>query len=100
TITYSQTLCGANSFHFPSCRKPFSLRLALSPSRGIVVIGSIRTGRSYLFKYLATNSYVPFITVFLNKLFDNKLKVFLFDDIGIDDSDYTNASDAIDYDRY
>uniref|UniRef100_A0A6N2MEG1 Protein Ycf2 n=1 Tax=Salix viminalis TaxID=40686 RepID=A0A6N2MEG1_SALVM len=33
TITYSQTSCGANSFHFPSHGKPFSLRLALSPSR-------------------------------------------------------------------
>ncbi|TYH02297.1 hypothetical protein ES288_A09G129200v1, partial [Gossypium darwinii] len=63
TITYSQPLCGANSFHFPSHGKPFSLRLALSPSRGILVIGSIGTGRSYLFKYLATNSYVPFITI-------------------------------------
>ncbi|KAL5805840.1 hypothetical protein ACOSQ4_028573 [Xanthoceras sorbifolium] len=33
TITYSQTSCGANCFHFPSHGKPFSLRLALSPSR-------------------------------------------------------------------
>ncbi|KAL2942440.1 Protein Ycf2 [Bienertia sinuspersici] len=32
TITYSQTSCGANSFHFPSHGKPFSLRLALLPS--------------------------------------------------------------------
>nr|YP_009907304.1 Ycf2 [Heptapleurum actinophyllum]YP_009907324.1 Ycf2 [Heptapleurum actinophyllum]QLI53657.1 Ycf2 [Heptapleurum actinophyllum]QLI53677.1 Ycf2 [Heptapleurum actinophyllum] len=47
TITYSQTSCGANSFNFPSHGKPFSLRLALSPSRGILVIGSIGTGRSY-----------------------------------------------------
>ena len=62
TITYSQTSCGANRFHFPSHGKPFSLRLALSPSRGILVIGSIGTGRSYLVKYLAENSYVPFIT--------------------------------------
>ncbi|MBA0819325.1 hypothetical protein Gohar_022224 [Gossypium harknessii] len=87
TITYSQTSCGANSFHFPSHGKPFSLRLALSPSRGILVIGSIGTGRSYLFKYLVTNSYVPFITVFLNTFLDNKLKGFLIDDIDIDDSD-------------
>ena len=36
-------------------------------------------------KYLATNSYVPFITVFLNKFLDNKPKGFLFDDIDIDD---------------
>ncbi|MFQ6658919.1 hypothetical protein Gotur_028004 [Gossypium turneri] len=77
TITYSQTSCEANSFHFPSHGKPFSLRLALSPSRGILMIGSIGTGRSYLFKYLVTNSYVPFITVFLNKFLDNKLKGFL-----------------------
>nr|YP_010417271.1 Ycf2 [Viola tricolor]USF11826.1 Ycf2 [Viola tricolor] len=87
TITYSQTSCGANSFHFPSHGKPFSLRLALSPSRGILVIGSIGTGRSYLVKYLATNSYVPFITVFLNKFLDNKSKGFL-----IDDSDGIDAS--------
>uniref|UniRef100_A0AAU6N1U1 Protein Ycf2 n=1 Tax=Potentilla coriandrifolia TaxID=1732548 RepID=A0AAU6N1U1_9ROSA len=88
TITYSQTSCGANSFHFPSHGKPFSLRLALSLSRGILVIGSIGTGRSYLVKYLATNSYVPFITVFLNKFLDNKPKSFLVDDSDdIDDSE-------------
>nr|YP_010833686.1 Ycf2 [Geum japonicum]YP_010833704.1 Ycf2 [Geum japonicum]WFP43099.1 Ycf2 [Geum japonicum]WFP43119.1 Ycf2 [Geum japonicum] len=88
TITYSQTSCGANSFHFPSHGKPFSLRLALSLSRGILVIGSIGTGRSYLVKYLATNSYVPFITVFLNKFLDNKPEGFLVDDSDdIDDSD-------------
>nr|YP_009306513.1 Ycf2 [Helwingia himalaica]YP_009306538.1 Ycf2 [Helwingia himalaica]AOP19430.1 Ycf2 [Helwingia himalaica]AOP19455.1 Ycf2 [Helwingia himalaica] len=96
TITYSQTSRGANSFHFPSHGKPFSLRLALSPSRGILVIGSIGTGRSYLVKYLATNSYVPFITVFLNKFLDNKPKGFLIDDIDIDDSDDIDASDNID----
>nr|YP_010873537.1 hypothetical protein RF2 [Justicia betonica]YP_010873556.1 hypothetical protein RF2 [Justicia betonica]WGV34757.1 hypothetical protein RF2 [Justicia betonica]WGV34776.1 hypothetical protein RF2 [Justicia betonica] len=85
TITYSQTSCG--TLHFPSHGKPFSPRLALSPSRGILVIGSIGTGRSYLVKYLATNSYVPFITVFLNKFLDNKPKGFLIDDIDIDASD-------------
>nr|YP_010443426.1 hypothetical protein RF2 [Arenaria serpyllifolia]YP_010443445.1 hypothetical protein RF2 [Arenaria serpyllifolia]UTE94300.1 hypothetical protein RF2 [Arenaria serpyllifolia]UTE94320.1 hypothetical protein RF2 [Arenaria serpyllifolia] len=91
TITYSQTSCGANRFHFPSHGKPFSLRLALSLSRGILVIGSIGTGRSYLVKYLATNSYVPFITVFLNKFLDNTLKGFL-----IDASDDIDASHDID----
>nr|UBD07900.1 hypothetical chloroplast RF21 [Primula sikkimensis]UBD07917.1 hypothetical chloroplast RF21 [Primula sikkimensis]USN91598.1 Ycf2 protein [Primula sikkimensis]USN91616.1 Ycf2 protein [Primula sikkimensis] len=100
-ITYSQTPRGANSFHFPSHEKPFSLRLALSPSRGILVIGSIGTGRSYLVKYLATNSYVPLITIFLNKFLDNKTKDFLIDDIDIDDididdSDYIEPSDDID----
>ena len=57
TITYSQTSCGANSFHFPSHGKPFSLRLGLvwPLPRAILVIGSIgkqlddrkTTGRSY-----------------------------------------------------
>nr|YP_009752624.1 Ycf2 protein [Trichosanthes homophylla]YP_009752642.1 Ycf2 protein [Trichosanthes homophylla]QIT05105.1 Ycf2 protein [Trichosanthes kirilowii]QIT05020.1 Ycf2 protein [Trichosanthes homophylla]QIT05038.1 Ycf2 protein [Trichosanthes homophylla]QIT05123.1 Ycf2 protein [Trichosanthes kirilowii]QJD26338.1 Ycf2 [Trichosanthes kirilowii] len=99
TITYSQTSCGANSFHFPSHGKPFSLRLALSPPRGILVIGSIGTGRSYLVKYLATNSYLPFITVFLNKFLDNKPKGFLIDDSDdIDDSGDIDDSDDIDRD--
>ena len=60
TITYSQTSCGANRFHLPSHGKPFSFRLALS---GILVIGSIGTGQSYLVKYLTKNSYFPFIKV-------------------------------------
>nr|AEZ48744.1 hypothetical chloroplast RF2 [Lomandra longifolia] len=96
TITYSQTSCGANSFHFPSHGKPFSLRLALSPSRGILVIGSIGTGRSCLVKYLATNSYVPFITVFPNKFLDDKPKGYLIDDIDIDDSDDIDIDDDLD----
>ncbi|RWR98289.1 hypothetical protein CKAN_02781900 [Cinnamomum micranthum f. kanehirae] len=90
TITYSQTSCGANSSHFPSHGKPFSLRLALSPSRG--------TGRSYLVKYLATNSYVPFITVFPNKFLDDKPKGYLIDDIDIDDSDDIDIDDSDDID--
>ncbi|MBA0815873.1 hypothetical protein Gohar_000601, partial [Gossypium harknessii] len=65
---------------------------------GILVIGSIGTGQSYLFKYLATNSYVPFNTIFLNKFMDNKLKGFLLDDIDIDASDDIDGSDAIDRD--
>nr|ATL62496.1 Ycf2 [Coptosapelta flavescens] len=96
TITYSQTSCGTNSFYFPSHGKPFSLRLALSPSRGILVIGSIGSGRSYLVKYLATNSYLPFITVFLNKFLDPKPKRFLSDNIYIDDSDDDDDIDDID----
>nr|YP_010407191.1 hypothetical chloroplast RF21 [Goodyera striata]YP_010407208.1 hypothetical chloroplast RF21 [Goodyera striata]URF19995.1 hypothetical chloroplast RF21 [Goodyera striata]URF20012.1 hypothetical chloroplast RF21 [Goodyera striata] len=86
TIAYSQTSCGANSFDSPSPHgKPFSLRLALSPSRGILVIGSIGTGRSCLVKYLATNSYVPFITVFPNKFLDDNYPIDYSDDI--DDSE-------------
>nr|YP_009269933.1 hypothetical chloroplast RF21 [Neottia acuminata]ANT72840.1 hypothetical chloroplast RF21 [Neottia acuminata] len=97
TITYSQTSCGANSFHSPSPNgKPFSLRLALFPSKGILVIGSIGTGRSCLVKSLATNSYVPFITVFPNKFLNDKPKGYLIDDIDIDDSD--DIDDDLDID--
>ncbi|KAI5653930.1 hypothetical protein M9H77_31117 [Catharanthus roseus] len=84
TITYSQTLCGTNIFHFPSHEKNFSLHLALSPSRGILVRGSVGSGRTYLVKYLATN--VPSITVFKSKFLDNKPNGFLIDDINIDAS--------------
>nr|BDR61609.1 hypothetical protein RF2 [Dichondra micrantha]BDR61631.1 hypothetical protein RF1 [Dichondra micrantha] len=109
TITYSQTSSGANSFHFPSHGKPFSLRLSLSPSRGILVIGSIGIGRSYLVKYLATNSYVPFIRVFLNKFLEENYPKFIDDvpineierdkidageDIDIDDSDNIDDSEG------
>ncbi|RZC81260.1 hypothetical protein C5167_043821, partial [Papaver somniferum] len=98
TITYSQTSCGANSFHFPSHGKPFSLCLARSPSRGILVIGSIGTGRSYLVKYLAKNSYVPVIMVFPNKFLDDKPKGYLIDDIDGSDNIEIDASDDIDDD--
>ncbi|KAF3669724.1 Protein Ycf2 [Capsicum annuum] len=37
--------------------------------------------------HTTTNSYVPFITVFLNKFLYNKPKGFLLDEIDIDDSD-------------
>ena len=46
----------------------------------ILVKGSIGTGQSYLVKYLAENSYVPFVTIFLNKFLDNMPKRFLIDD--------------------
>ncbi|KAL6541879.1 hypothetical protein OROGR_011365 [Orobanche gracilis] len=103
TITYLQTSCGTKTLHLPSHVKPFSLRLALSPSRGILVIGALGTGRSYLVKYLATNSYLPFITVFMNKFpyqnetFDENIE----DDYGSDDIDYIDEiadSYDIDYD--
>nr|YP_009748510.1 Ycf2 protein [Vanilla madagascariensis]YP_009748519.1 Ycf2 protein [Vanilla madagascariensis]QII90190.1 Ycf2 protein [Vanilla madagascariensis]QII90199.1 Ycf2 protein [Vanilla madagascariensis] len=71
TITDSQTSGGANSFHSPSPSPheiPFSLRLFPFSSRNILVIGSIGIGRSCLVKHLATNSYVPLITVFTTKI--------------------------------
>jgi len=80
TINYSKIPCGASCLDFSSDGKPFSLRLAQSPARGILVIGSLGTGRSYLLKYLATTSYVPFITVFINKFLDHFPKGFETDE--------------------
>ncbi|KAH0854177.1 hypothetical protein HID58_090145 [Brassica napus] len=52
--------------------KPFSLRLAYPPL-GVFLSDRFYRNRTILFvKYLATNSYVPFITVCLNKFLDNK----------------------------
>nr|YP_009403598.1 hypothetical chloroplast RF2 [Hippobroma longiflora]YP_009403621.1 hypothetical chloroplast RF2 [Hippobroma longiflora]ASA34790.1 hypothetical chloroplast RF2 [Hippobroma longiflora]ASA34815.1 hypothetical chloroplast RF2 [Hippobroma longiflora] len=90
TITYAQTPSGANSVRVPSDLQPFSLRLAVTPSRGILVIGSIGIGRSYLVKYLTKNSYLPFITIFLDKFRDTVLR---FADDDDDDDDDSDASD-------
>ncbi|CAN0918961.1 hypothetical protein LINGRAHAP2_LOCUS31178, partial [Linum grandiflorum] len=38
-----------------------------TPYSGILLIGSLGTGRSYLVKYLVANSYLPLVRVFLNK---------------------------------
>ncbi|KAL6496064.1 Protein Ycf2 [Orobanche hederae] len=60
---------------------------------GILVIGALGTGRSYLVKYLATNSYLPFITVFMNKFPYQKSH---FDE-NIEDNYAIGGSDDIDY---
>ena len=77
TITYSQTSCGANRFHLPSHGKPFSFRLALS---GILVIGSIGTGRSCLVKYL-TKIPIFFSLRYEGFLFYKNESTFSFFDI-------------------
>nr|AIN75537.1 hypothetical chloroplast RF21 [Campanula americana] len=63
TMNYPQT----SSDPVLSRKKPFSLRLSLAPSKSILVIGSRGIGRSYLVNYLGKNSYLPFITIFLDK---------------------------------
>ncbi|KAL6517112.1 ATPase [Orobanche hederae] len=72
-------------------------------TEGILVIGALGTGRSYLVKYLATNSYLPFITVFMNKFpyqkshFDKNIE----DNYAIggsDDIDYNEIADSYDID--
>nr|AET47076.1 hypothetical chloroplast protein [Pinus nigra] len=64
-ITSSQILCQTNpTFH----GKPFSLHSGSLLSKGILLIGPMGTGRSYLVKSLAADSYVPLIRISLKKL--------------------------------
>ncbi|WP_340059520.1 hypothetical protein, partial [Corynebacterium parakroppenstedtii] len=95
-LAHSQTITYSQRAHFPSHGKPFSLRLDLSPSRGSLVIGSIGTGRSYLVKTLATNSYFPFITIFVNKLLDKNHPKFISDIDKVEKSDNIDPSYDID----
>nr|YP_010323883.1 hypothetical chloroplast RF2 [Miliusa glochidioides]YP_010323900.1 hypothetical chloroplast RF2 [Miliusa glochidioides]UKP90032.1 hypothetical chloroplast RF2 [Miliusa glochidioides]UKP90050.1 hypothetical chloroplast RF2 [Miliusa glochidioides] len=101
TITYSQTLCRTNSSHFPSHARPrpFSLRSALSLSRNILVIGSKGLGRSYLVKYLATNSYFPFIMLFTDEFRNDEPKRIFIEEDDLDEiEDDSNTTDDDDFD--
>lgn len=53
-------------------KKPVPLELRLFSSKGFSLIGSLETGRSYLVKNLAVNSFVPLIKISINKLLYNK----------------------------
>nr|QWW92537.1 hypothetical chloroplast RF21 [Amphidium sp. 49156] len=52
--------------------KPVPLELRLFSSKGILLIGSLETGRSYLVKNIAANCFVPLIKISINKLLYNK----------------------------
>lgn len=53
-------------------KKPVPLELKLFSSKGLLLIGSLETGRSYLIKTIAANSFVPLIKISINKLLYNK----------------------------
>jgi hypothetical protein len=65
------------------------------------VIGSIKTGRSYLVKYLATNSYVPFVTVFRNrdlvKVSDDDFDNDFYSDSDSDNDFYSDSDSDNDF---
>nr|BDZ75756.1 Component of 2-MD heteromeric AAA-ATPase complex [Fissidens protonematicola] len=52
--------------------KPVPLELRFFSSKGILLIGSLETGRSYLVKNIAANSFVPLIKISISKLLYNK----------------------------
>nr|YP_009109446.1 hypothetical protein SunCp021 [Sanionia uncinata]AIW52134.1 hypothetical protein SunCp021 [Sanionia uncinata] len=53
-------------------KKPIPLELRLFSSKGILLVGSSESGRSYLVKNIAANSFVPLIKISINKLLYNK----------------------------
>nr|QWW93351.1 hypothetical chloroplast RF21 [Notoscyphus lutescens] len=71
-IISSQTLQQTKKFN-PKFRKiPISLQLGLSCSKGILLIGPVESGRSYLIKNLAADCSVPLLGISINKLLYNK----------------------------
>jgi hypothetical protein len=68
----SQTLQQTKTFDPGFQKIPIPLQLGLSCSKGILLIGPVETGRSYLIKNLAADSSVPLFGISINKLLYNK----------------------------
>jgi AAA+ superfamily predicted ATPase len=71
-IISSQTLQQTKNFNLRFQKIPLPLQLGLSCSKGILLIGPIESGRSYLIKNLAADSSVPLLGISINKLMYNK----------------------------
>nr|QFK69571.1 Ycf2 [Pogonatum inflexum] len=71
-ITSSQKLWQVNNSKVIFHKQPAPLELILSSSKGILLIGSLETGRSYLIKNIAAKSFVPLMRISVNKLLYNK----------------------------
>nr|YP_010286695.1 Ycf2 [Scapania undulata]UKT60617.1 Ycf2 [Scapania undulata] len=71
-IISSQTLHQTKKFNLRFQKIPLPLQLGLSCSKGILLIGPIESGRSYLIKNLAADSSVPLLGISINKLMYNK----------------------------
>ncbi|CAN1361280.1 Protein Ycf2 [Linum perenne] len=72
----------------------YTIELQKTSGYGILLIGSRGTGRSYLVKYLAENSYLPLFRVFLNKLTIDQSDLPI--DEGFEDDSDDDSDDAID----
>nr|YP_009545109.1 Ycf2 [Gymnomitrion concinnatum]AZB86843.1 Ycf2 [Gymnomitrion concinnatum] len=71
-IMSSQTLQQAEKFNPKFQKIPISLQLGLSCSKGVLLIGPMESGRSYLIKNLAADCSVPLFGISINKLMYNK----------------------------
>nr|QYB18645.1 Ycf2 [Conocephalum conicum] len=71
-ILFSKNLLQTKNFKLNVQHIPIPLQFGLSYSKGLLLIGPIETGRSYLIKNLAAESYVPLFKISINKLLYNK----------------------------
>ena len=71
-ILSSQTLWQIKRLNPRFQKIPVPLQFGLSCSKGILLIGPVETGRSYLIKNLAADSSVPLLGIYINKLLYNK----------------------------
>ena len=71
-IISSQTLQQTKNFNPRFQKIPLPLQFGLSCSKGILLIGPVESGRSYLMKNLAADSSVPLLGISINKLMYNK----------------------------
>nr|YP_010033306.1 Ycf2 [Diplophyllum taxifolium]QOW40214.1 Ycf2 [Diplophyllum taxifolium] len=67
-----QTLQQTKNFNPRFQKIPLPLQLGLSCAKGVLLIGPIESGRSYLIKNLAADSSVPLLGISINKLMYNK----------------------------
>nr|YP_009548710.1 conserved hypothetical chloroplast protein Ycf2 [Gastoniella chaerophylla]YP_009548726.1 conserved hypothetical chloroplast protein Ycf2 [Gastoniella chaerophylla]AYW15685.1 conserved hypothetical chloroplast protein Ycf2 [Gastoniella chaerophylla]AYW15701.1 conserved hypothetical chloroplast protein Ycf2 [Gastoniella chaerophylla] len=58
--------------NMPCCDIPISLQSGLLPSKGILLVGSIETGRSSIIRDVAFNSYFPVVKLPLKKFIYNR----------------------------
>nr|YP_009548450.1 conserved hypothetical chloroplast protein Ycf2 [Pityrogramma trifoliata]YP_009548466.1 conserved hypothetical chloroplast protein Ycf2 [Pityrogramma trifoliata]AYW15271.1 conserved hypothetical chloroplast protein Ycf2 [Pityrogramma trifoliata]AYW15287.1 conserved hypothetical chloroplast protein Ycf2 [Pityrogramma trifoliata] len=58
--------------NMPCCDIPISLQSVLLPSKGILLVGPIETGRSSIIRDVAFNSYFPVVKLPLNKFIYNR----------------------------
>nr|YP_009032800.1 hypothetical chloroplast RF21 [Osmundastrum cinnamomeum]AHA59533.1 hypothetical chloroplast RF21 [Osmundastrum cinnamomeum] len=58
--------------NIPSRDVPIPLHSGLFPSKGISLIGPIETGRSYIIKNIAADSYLPLVRIPIKRLLYNK----------------------------
>nr|QWW93024.1 hypothetical chloroplast RF21 [Cyathodium smaragdinum] len=71
-VVYAKTLWPIKKFDSEFQDIPVSLQFGLSYSKGILLVGPIETGKSYLIGNLSAEAYTPLFKISINKLLYNK----------------------------